>query len=118
VTRFGDFSPIERLFTFDNCLLKITEVAQILEQFFPKVKVEFNFDKTNAMGYIFGDFFLKPIQSPCLNHRFAESAEGGCRFPFPCQREASFKQSRFMFGIHRNLETVDPHEHPYLAWKS
>jgi hypothetical protein len=63
VTRLGEFSPVGRLFA-PGRFLKITKVAQIIVQFFHKLRV--NFLQGNGLGYILGDFFPSSSGHPAL----------------------------------------------------
>jgi hypothetical protein len=71
-TRLGEFSPIGSLFTLCNCL-EITEVAYILVNLVPQLRLCINFDK-NGLGHTgrmagpfrFGMFGLRRIWQPCL----------------------------------------------------
>jgi hypothetical protein len=64
MTRFGEFSPIVRLFTLGS-FLKLKEAAQIFGLLFSHGEkyVCNNFDK-NGLGYMLGDFLTNSSGHP------------------------------------------------------
>jgi hypothetical protein len=62
VTRLGEFSPIGWLFTLGS-FLKMTQVADILGNFSPRLRLWNNFVK-NGLGYILGDSFTNSSGHP------------------------------------------------------
>jgi hypothetical protein len=74
MTRFGEFSPIGRLFTFGQ-LFENTEVAQFLGLPFTLVKVCVKFGK-NWVGLHFGRFLIKLVRSPCSAREGIPKLEG------------------------------------------
>jgi hypothetical protein len=66
VTRLGEFSPIGRLFTLGSFVENYRRMLKFLATFFLSKRHVLILTK-NALGYILGDFFHKPIWSPCLD---------------------------------------------------
>jgi ATP sulfurylase len=68
MTRLGEFSPIERLFSLAS-LSEVTEAAQIIGLLFSTLPVMYYFDRKNRLGYILGDL----IANSCCHPESTES---------------------------------------------
>jgi hypothetical protein len=74
--RWGEFSPIGKLFPLDSSL-KITEMPKFLAYFFRRKELFFNFGKKRFWPH-FGHFFQKLIWSACSQASY-EAAQNNKR---------------------------------------